>query len=90
MKKIFVFLLGIICLSACTNSGPRTSTTMNIHDESGTIRIKASGKVRFNADRTAISTMSPYGYLEYSHNKKKMRAYADGDGNVMYTLRNGY
>ena len=90
MKKISIFLLGMICLVACTHSGSYKTTTMNIHDESGTVHIKSSGRIRFNADQSAITSMSPYGYLEYSHNKKKMRAEADGDGNIDYSLQNGY
>jgi len=89
MKKIFFFVLGILCLASCIRSGPQTTTSMNIHDESGTIKIRSSGKVRFNREASAISSISPYGYLEYSHKRKRMRAEADAEGNVSYFLKDG-
>jgi hypothetical protein len=54
------------------------------------VKIKWSGKVRFNDDETAIASISPGGYLKYSFNDKKMFAESNLQGDILYTLDDGH
>jgi hypothetical protein len=49
-----------------------------------------AGKIRFYPDSTAISSISPDGYVEYQYDDKKLNAKNDGKGGVSYELYEGY
>jgi hypothetical protein len=52
--------------------------------------IRYAGRINFNADESAIETMSPNGYLKYTKNDQLLAVVADSSGRIVYTLfRNG-
>jgi hypothetical protein len=54
------------------------------------VKIRWSGKVKFNDDETAIASITPGGYLKYSFNDKKMFAESNLQGDILYTLDDGH
>ncbi len=50
------------------------------------VRIEYSGRVYFNHDGTAISSISPGGYVKFEHNDRKLEAENNNQGGVTYEL----
>jgi hypothetical protein len=67
------------------NEGTMVSTGDNFD-----VKIKWSGKVKFNDDETAIASITPGGYLRYTNNDKKMFAESNLQGDISYTLYDGH
>jgi hypothetical protein len=97
MKKI-TFKLATLALLAvltgCNNSGNNSTinsqngaTTISIKDGNSSVQIKHAGTIKLNDNETAIASISPGGYLNYSNNGKEMIAKSDAKGVVTYTLR---
>ena len=89
MKKTFLMTAVLFWMASCSHAAFDRHTSMRISDENGSINIKASGRVRFNADESAIQSISPGGYLHYSRNNRKLKADADAEGRVHYQLYDG-
>jgi hypothetical protein len=86
MKNLRILLLvaAFAGLSAC-HFGRRHATIV----ETGNnyyLRIEYSGKIYFNDDGTAISSISPGGYVKYENNEKKLEAWPNRNGGVRYEL----
>jgi hypothetical protein len=73
--------------SATSSSSARNPEhTITVDDSSSSLKIEYSGQVTFNDDGTAIEGISPEGWVEYSHNGKKVIAEGDSSGNIVYQL----
>src|ERR1700761_4556567 len=90
MKKfgIAILVTGLALLAACGFG--RRHTTIVENTNGHYLRIEFSGKVAFNSAGTAISSISPDGYLEYQNNDKKLEAKNNGHGGISYELYEGY
>jgi hypothetical protein len=63
--------------------------TMTFGNGNDNFEIKWSGKVRLNDDETAIESITPGGYLKFSHNDEKMIAESNLQGDIRYSLYDG-
>lgn len=86
MKKIRILLLvmALAGLSAC-HLGRKHSTIV----ETGNnyyLKIEYSGRVYFNNNGTAISSISQGGYVKYQFNNKKLEAKSNSSGGVNYEI----
>jgi hypothetical protein len=50
------------------------------------LRIEYAGTIHFNDDGTAISSISPGGFVKYQNNEKKLEAQNNRDGGISYEL----
>ena len=86
LKSIICLLCLVIVLASCHHG------TLHIVVRNGSYHmdIKREGSVQFNADTTAIQSISPGGYLSYERNEKRMRAeYDEKDGIYMEIYNDG-
>lgn len=60
--------------------------TINIHDETGHLRLESRGAIAFTDDETAIKSISPGGYIKLKRNGRTLRATNDAQGDVVYEL----
>jgi len=90
MEKSGIMIVVIIMalLAACGFGKKHTTIAENTNDHH--LRIEYSGRVTFNAEGTAIRSISPDGYVEYQNDDKKLNAKNDGKGGVSYELYDGY
>ena len=82
--KILALLTALVGLSAC-HLGRRHSTIV----ETGNnyyLKIEYSGHVYFNNEGTAISSISPGGYVKYQFNNKKLEAKSNHRGEINYEI----
>src|ERR1700753_830188 len=85
---IAIVVAGIALLAACSFGRRHTTIVENSNDHH--LRIEYSGKVAFNNDGTAITSISPDGYVEYQNDDKKLEAKNNGHGGISYELYEGY
>jgi hypothetical protein len=85
MKKLkFLASLCIgLLLSACHFG--RHSTIVETGDHYY-LRIEYAGIIHFNDDGTAISSISPGGYVKYENNDKRLEAQNNDQGGISYEL----
>lgn len=90
MKKsgIAFIVTAMALLAACSFGRKHTTIVENSNDHH--LRIEYSGHVYFNDEGTAISSISPDGYLEYQNDDKKLEARNNGYGGISYELYEGY
>jgi hypothetical protein len=86
MKKLRILLLvaALAGLSAC-HFGRHHSTIV----ETGNnyyLKIEYSGSIYFNNEGTAISGISPGGYVKYEFNEIKLKAWHSRNGEVSYEV----
>jgi len=77
----------LACLTSACHFGKGHTTIL----ETGNnyyLKIEYSGYVHFTNDGTAISSISPGGYVKYQFNNKKLEAKNNGMGGVSYELYN--
>ena len=86
--KIAFVVAGLAVFAACDFGRRHTTIVENSNDHK--LRIEYAGKVYFNADKTAISSISQDGYVEYQYDDKKLNAKNDGHGGISYELYEGY
>ena len=86
--KIALVVAGLAVFAACGFGRRHTTIVETSNDHK--LRLEYAGKVYFNADKTAISSISPDGYVEYQYDDKKLNAKNDGHGGVSYELYEGY
>ncbi|HEX7846097.1 MAG TPA: hypothetical protein VF476_09890 [Chitinophagaceae bacterium] len=77
----------IILLTSCGHHSPRV-TSINTSDGTSSIKIKYSGTIKFSKDSTSIESISPYGYLTYQKNEKKLLAQSNEKGQLTLELIN--
>jgi hypothetical protein len=87
MKKLKIVLL-IIALGALFTACRfgRRHTTIVENSNNNYMKIEYSGNIYFNHDGTAISSISPGGYVKYQHNDRKLEAKNNRNGGVTYEL----
>jgi hypothetical protein len=87
MKKVKLLLLiaALGVLTVACNFGRRRTTIVETGNNHY-IKIESMGTVDFNTEKTAISYISPGGYLNYEYNDNKLKAVNDGHGGVHYEL----
>jgi hypothetical protein len=78
-------ILVLALMSSCRHSRYRT-VTIALNDNTRSVKIKYEGTVSFNADSTAISSLSPQGYITYRSNAIKMRVESDEAGRLTTAL----
>ena len=79
---------GMLFLAACTFG--KRHTTLVEKSDNHYLRIEYAGHISFNREGTAISSISPDGYVEYQQDDKKLEAKDNGNGGVSYELYDGY
>src|ERR1700683_2099126 len=84
MKKIIAIVLGfgvMLFASSC-----HRGNTIIVNDGENDLSIYYSGEIKFNDDETAISSISPDGYVRYKKNDRKLVAECDYHGQIKYEL----
>ncbi|MDB5144639.1 MAG: hypothetical protein JWQ66_3352 [Mucilaginibacter sp.] len=90
MKKLqFLFAIaGLIGLSACHIGGKRH--VIIAEDSNGAkLKIEYLGQAYFTADKTAIKSISPNGYVKYTRGDKELVAESDYTGKITYEVNDG-
>ena len=89
MKKIALLsaTLGLIFLASCHLGRRHTTIISNNGNEK--IRIEYYGQFSFNNTRTAISSMSPGGYISYERNDEKLEVQRNRVGQIVYKINGG-
>jgi hypothetical protein len=82
--KMLIVILSLAILTACHFGRRHTIIVENSNDHH--LRIEYSGRVAFNSDNTAISNISPGGYVKYENDGRKLKAKRDRDGEIQYEL----
>ncbi len=85
MKRSQLVFLAVLCIAtACLRRGP--ITTIKVSDGHSLLKIEYSGKVVFNRAGTAITGISPGGYVKYDRDGRVFSASGDERGRVTYFL----
>jgi hypothetical protein len=87
MKKIRIIVLGIAIIGifhACGIGQHHTTIVENSGDRY--LKIEYAGYVHFYSDGSAISSISPGGYVKYQNNDKELEAKSNDMGGVKYEL----
>lgn len=87
MKKnttIIGWLFTALVFVSCHN-GPR-HTTIETSDGTTSARIKCAGDIHFAEDSSAVTSISPYGYIEYWGNDKHVVIESDEQGKLSHEL----
>jgi hypothetical protein len=71
---------------AAFGHGHRTSITISTDGDYEQIRYE--GRIRLTDDETDIAFISPGGSIQYRHNDKRLEAESDGQGHILYEIRN--
>jgi hypothetical protein len=89
MRNIAAFILiaFAVCFTAC--HGRYRTVTIALNNNTESIKIKYSGEVKFNGDTSAIQSISPGGFLIYTHNDKKLTADSDEKGLLTIEMKDG-
>jgi hypothetical protein len=90
MKKlqIIIVALGLITMATACRFGKRHTTIME-NGNGSTVKIEYVGQTYFNAEGTAIKSISPNGYVKYSRDGKELMAESDSYGKITYELNDG-
>lgn len=90
MKKIqlLAIALGLITLLSACHYG-RGHVIISTDDGSSRVRIEYYGQVAFNAAKTAISYISPRGYVRYEKDDERIDAYRNRNGQIVYRINGG-
>lgn len=90
MKKLHIIIaaLGLITMATACRFGKRHTTIVE-NNNGLTVRIEYAGQTYFNAEGTAIKSISPNGYVKYSRDGKELVAESDGQGRITYELNDG-
>ena len=90
MKKsqIIIAVLGLIITVTACRFGKRHTTIME-NGNGTTVKIEYLGQAYFNADGTAIKSISPNGYVKYTRDDKTLTAESDYNGKITYELNDG-
>ncbi len=88
LKMITSSLLVLFFFTACQRDNGRVvgTTTINID---GKIKIEYSGDIKLNSSKTAFSSISPNGYVEYKNEDRKLVVESDTNGYISYKI-NGH
>lgn len=89
MKKLqLITVIGIIIMTtACRFTKRHTSITEN--GNGSNLKIEYVGQTYFNAEGTAIKSISPNGYVKYTRDGKSIIAESDYKGRITYELNDG-
>ena len=89
MKKITLLsaAFGLVLLVSC-HFGRRHSIIIS-NDGNEKIRIEYYGQFSFNNARTAVSSMSPGGYISYEWNDEKLEVQRNRVGQIVYKINGG-
>ena len=89
MKKITLLsaAFGLVLLASC-HFGRRHSIIIS-NDGNEKIRIEYYGQFSFNNARTAVSSMSPGGYISYERNDEKLEVQRTRVGQIVYKINGG-
>lgn len=82
-----VALVFIISVTAC-KFGKRHTTIME-NGNGSTVKIEYWGQTYFNAEGTAIKSISPNGSVKYTRDDKTLIAESDYLGKITYELNDG-
>jgi hypothetical protein len=89
MKKLqLIAAMGLIALVAACGTGKRHTTIVE-NGNGTTVRIEYLGQTYFNAEGTAIKSISPNGYVKYTRDGKELIAESDYHGKITYELNDG-
>jgi hypothetical protein len=83
MGWLFTSLVFVSC-----HNGPR-HTTIETSDGTTSARIECAGDIQFTGDSSAVTSISPYGYIEYWGNDKHVLIESDEQGSLTYQLQQG-
>ncbi len=83
MGWLFTSLVFVSC-----HNGPR-HTTIETSDGTTSAKIKCAGDIHFAEDSSAVTSISPYGYIEYWGNDKHVVIESDEQGNLSHELYRG-
>lgn len=84
LHLIIVALCLIIAATAC-----RTGKRHTVIEENGngtSLKIEYLGQTNFNAEGTAIKSISPNGYVKYTRNDKQLTAESDDHSRITYEM----
>jgi hypothetical protein len=90
MKKnttVLSWLFTVLVFVSCHN-GPR-HTTIEMNDGRVSAKIKCAGDIHFTKDSSAVTSISPYGYIEYWGNDKHVVIESDEQGKLSHELYRG-
>ncbi|MDB5005088.1 MAG: hypothetical protein JWQ34_3313 [Mucilaginibacter sp.] len=85
--KITVAALGLIILSSACRMNSR-HVIISDGDNHNSTRIEYSGRAFFNGDSTAITHITPNGYVKYKRDGQELIAKGDNHGGIVYRINN--
>ena len=86
MKKLqLIAAIGIIIMATACRFGKR-HTTITENGNGSTVKIEYVGQTYFNAEGTAIKSISPNGYVKYTRDGQTITAESDYRGRITYEL----
>jgi len=89
MKKLkFIAAIALMGLVSACRFGNRHTTIME-NGNGVTVKIEYVGQTYFNAEGTAIRSISPNGYVKYQRDGKELKAESDRYGKITYELNDG-
>lgn len=90
MKKAHITIIALVFVISATacKFGNRHTTIME-NGNGSTVKIEYWGQTYFNAEGTAIKSISPNGSVKYTLNDKTLLAESDYRGKITYQLNGG-
>ena len=83
-RKIALLVLGIAAVSAACHSGHHVIVSSD--DNNTKIKLEYWGTVKLNNDRTAITSITHDGFIDYKKNDEELRVTNGANGNFNYEL----
>jgi hypothetical protein len=83
--KITIAALGFITLAFACRMNTR-HVIITDGDNSNSTRIEYSGRAYFNMEGTAITHITPHGFVKYKRDGQELLAKSDNHGDVIYSV----
>ncbi|WP_214071444.1 hypothetical protein [Mucilaginibacter sp. dw_454] len=88
MKSLTINLIGVYLAAsiASCHYGTGRHVVIKTGDNYGETKIEYSGRADFNSDGTAITYISPKGFVKYSNGDQELIAESDYAGHITYQI----